>query len=50
VIVTDGLPYTLLPGLRDADLAQLSVLALYQVQGLVQLAAGAAAVGFAALA
>jgi hypothetical protein len=33
-----------------ADLAQLSVLALYQVQGLVEFAASAAAVGFTALA
>jgi hypothetical protein len=32
VIVGDGLPDALLPSLRDTDLAQLSALALHQVQ------------------
>jgi hypothetical protein len=50
VIVTDGLSYALLPSLRHTDLARLSALALHQLQRLVKFAAGAAAVGFAALA
>jgi hypothetical protein len=50
VIVIDGPPDALLPRLRDTDLAQLSGLTLYQVQRLVELAAGTAAVRLAALA
>jgi len=50
VIVIDGPPDALLPSLRDTDLAQLSALTLDQVQRLVEFAAGAAAVGLAALA
>jgi hypothetical protein len=47
-IVVHGLTDALLPSLGDADLAQLAGVALNQVQGLVQFAFGAVAIGFAA--
>src|SRR5208283_3464576 len=49
-IVVHRLTDALLPSLRYADLALLAGVALNQIQGLVQFASGAAAIGFAALA
>ena len=49
VIVIDRLANALVPSSRDTNLAKLSVLALDQVQGFMQLAASAATIWFAAL-
>ena len=49
MIVIDRLANALVPSSRDTNLAKLSVLALDQVQGFMQLAAGAATIWFAAL-
>jgi len=49
VIVIDRSANALLPSARDTNLAKLSLLALHQVQGLMQLAAAAATIWFAAL-
>ena len=49
-IVADGLPDAFLPILGNTELAGLSVLALHQVNRVMQLATGAMAGGFAALA
>src|SRR5438552_2951763 len=50
LVVIHGLAHAILPCLGDAKLAQFAGMALHQVHRLVQLAVGAMAVGFAALA
>ncbi|PYT68313.1 MAG: hypothetical protein DMG39_21620 [Acidobacteria bacterium] len=49
VIVINRLANALVPCSRDTNLAKLALLALNQVQGLMQLAAGAATIWFPAL-
>src|ERR1035437_7839216 len=50
LVVRHGLAHSLAPWLGDADLAKFAGMTLHQVHRLVQLALGAMAVGFAALA
>jgi len=49
-VVADGVAHPVLPSLRDANLAQLAVVTLQQIDGRMRFAVGAVAVGFAALA
>src|SRR5450759_2556677 len=50
LVVRNGLAHAIPPWLGDANLAQLAGMTLHQVHRLMQLAVGAMAVGFAALA